>query len=105
NVAAGGACCAGGHVSGHEGSVQRVVGDEAAGKFVGRNAGGGGEFFAVAEGDEMIALGDDVARRTECGLQRVIASGAVEIVAHVVFAGPEEFHGRADGFGNVGAFD
>ena len=53
----------------------------------------------------MIAPRDKIAGRVHAGFQIVIASGAVEIMAHIVFAGPQQLHGRAGYFRDPCAFD
>ena len=40
----------------------------------------------------MIAPGDDLARRVDAGLQVVQAAGTIVVVAHVVFARPQQLH-------------
>src|SRR5215472_2603572 len=49
--------------------------------------------------------GDEVAFGVEAGLQLVISRGAVEVVADVVFAGPDDFDGSSGGAGNERGFD
>ena len=48
--------------------------------------------------------GDEVAFGVEAGLQLVISRGAVEVVADVVFAGPDDFDGSFGGAGNERGF-
>src|SRR5258705_10838365 len=53
----------------------------------------------------MVTPGNQVAGSVEAGLERVITCWTVKIVAHVVFARPQKFYGRASHLGNVSAFD
>ena len=46
-----------------------------------------------------VALGVDGAA------QAVVGRGTVEVVLHVVFAGPEQLHGRADRLADLGRLD
>ena len=56
--------------------------------------------FAVA--DEVIAPGDDFARSIERGLQEMEAAGTIVVVRHIVFARPQQLHGHAGLFRDVG---
>src|SRR5882762_9399522 len=94
-VAARSAHCASRHTGSHQRVVQRVVRNEAPGKFIGRNPGSGCEFLTFTEGNEMVTPGNQVAGSVEAGLERVITRWAVKIVAHVVFTRPQKFYGRA----------
>src|SRR5215472_1226628 len=49
--------------------------------------------------------GDEVAFGVEAGFELVISGGAVEVVADVVFAGPDDFDGSFRGAGNERGFD
>src|SRR5215469_17149629 len=49
--------------------------------------------------------GDEVAFGVEAGLQLVISRGAVEVMADVVFAGPDDFDGSIGGAGNERGFN
>ena len=53
------------------------------------------EALAFAEGDEVIAPGDELARRVDAALEVVEAAGPVEVVLHVVFARPQQLHRHA----------
>ena len=70
----------------------------------GRNAGAvvksfdGGRRAAVTPGKEVAAI-------VEAGLESVAGGGAIKIVADVVFAGPDDLHGRAGFAGDESGFD
>src|SRR6516225_5831301 len=49
--------------------------------------------------------GDEVAFGVEAGFELVISSRAVEVVANVVFAGPDDFDGSFGEAGNERGFD
>src|SRR5690242_15838869 len=64
------------------------------------------KFLALTETHEMIAPGNQFAGRIETGLQEVEPRGTIEVMMHVVFARPQQFHGRAVYlFGDVRGFD
>ena len=104
-VAARGAQSVGGNAERHERSAEGKIREESAGEFVAGNVGGGSELLAFAETDEVIAPGDEIAGGVEAALQIMKAGGAIVIVVEIVLAGPEEFHGDANLFGNGGRFE
>ena len=52
--------------------------------------------LVVAEADEVVAPGDQLAGRVDAGLQEVEAAGTVVVVPHVVFTRPQQLHRHAD---------
>ena len=57
-------------------------------------SGGGGELLGVAERDEVILPRDDLSTGVHRAGEVVEAGGAIEVVVHVVFARPQQLHGR-----------
>lgn len=78
---------------------------ESTGKFITGDIGGGGELLALAEADEMIPPGNESAGRIESAFEEMKSGGAIVIVVKIVFAGPEEFYGDADLFGDGTGFE
>jgi len=95
----------GGDAEGHERSAKEKIGEESAGEFVAGNVRGRSELLALAEADEVIAPGDEIAGGVEASLQIMKAGGAIVIVMEIVFAGPEKLDGDADLLGDSGGFE
>src|SRR4029078_3997039 len=87
-VAARGSHGSGGNAEGHVGRAEEVVRDEAGGELFRNNVGGSGEALAFAVADEVVAPGDQLSGCVDAALQVMEAAGTIEVVRHVVFAGP-----------------
>jgi hypothetical protein len=73
--------------------------------LIAADSGGGREIFTLAEADEMILPGDEIAGGVETAFEEVIAGGTIVIVVKVVFASPEKFDGNADLLGDGTGFE
>ena len=63
------------------------------------------DLLSFAEGDEVLAPGDDFAVAVEAGLEPVIAAGTIGVVSDVVFARPKKLDGHTGLFREPCSFD
>ena len=105
SVAAGSAQSIRRNAERHERSAEEKVTKKCARELVAGDAGGRSELSAFAETDEVIAPGDEFARRIETALEEMKTGGAIVIVVKIVFASPEKFDGNTDLLGDGASFE
>src|SRR5207245_2258706 len=99
------------HAGFGDGEFETEIGDEKRGKVEGIHLSGGLRRNARAavkrfDGGRRAAMtpGDQMTLRVQAGLQDVASGRAVEIVADVVFAGPDDLNGSAGTARDEGGF-
>src|SRR6266568_3726860 len=88
----------------HQRSAEEKVLQERAGKFVGGNVGGGREFIAFAKRNKVITPGHEFPGSVYAPLQVMKTGGPIMVVVEIVFARPQQLHGRANLLGDGAGF-
>jgi hypothetical protein len=85
--------------------MQCVVRNETPWEFVSIDACRARKVLAFAKAHKVIAPCHHFACRIDAALQEMESGRTIEVVAHVVFACPEELYRTADELGNPGRLD
>ena len=89
----------------HQRLLEPEIWDEA-GRELGRGeSGAAGRLVSLTEGDEVIFPGDQLAGGIDATLEEMEPGGTIEVVFHVVLAGPQELDRRPDLLGDPGRLD
>ncbi len=74
--------------------AQAKIRHQACGIMIGRKIRTGDRLAIGAKGNEMVIESDHPAARIDTRLEMMPGGGTVEVVPHVIFAGPLQLHGR-----------